>query len=96
MYLQNKQESGGGAPVASPMPKSDSETWREKRICIFQSRVSYLHGVTLSSFMEEGRCPLFMGSRRFPFEMEGEGSALFACYDPFFPLDSQTIRIFCV
>ena len=23
MYLQNKQESGGGVPVASPMPKSD-------------------------------------------------------------------------
>ena len=22
-YLQNKQENGGGAPIASPMPKSD-------------------------------------------------------------------------
>ena len=45
--------------------------------------------------MEEGRCPLFMGSRRFPYETEGEGGALFACYDMFFPLYSQIACIFC-
>ena len=27
--------------------------------------------------------------------MEGEGGALFLCYDMFFPLDSQVTRIFC-
>ena len=44
--------------------------------------------------MEEGRCPLFMGSKRFPSEKKGESGALFVCYDLFFPLDSQTARIF--
>ena len=45
--------------------------------------------------MKEGHCPLFMGSRRFPSETKGEGGALFAYYDLFFPLDSQNICIFC-
>ena len=40
--------------------------------------------------MEEGSYPLFVGGRRFPSETEGEGGALFACDDLFFPLDSQT------
>ena len=40
--------------------------------------------------MEEGRCLLYMGSRRFASEMEGEGSVLFAYHDLFFPLYSQT------
>ena len=39
--------------------------------------------------MEEGRCSIFMGSRRFPSKTEGKGGALFACDDMFFPLDSQ-------
>ena len=58
MYLQNKQENGGVAPVASPMPKLVLEIWREKRILIFQSRVSYLVRYHPLFFMEEGRCPL--------------------------------------
>ena len=45
--------------------------------------------------MEEGRCPLFMGSRRFPSKTEGKGDALVACYDMLFPLDSQIACIFC-
>ena len=40
--------------------------------------------------MEEGCCPLYMGSRRCPSETEGEGGALFAFYDMFFLLYSQT------
>ena len=40
--------------------------------------------------MEEGRCPLYMGSRRFPSETKGECGALFMYYDLFFPLYSQT------
>ena len=46
--------------------------------------------------MEEGGGPLFMGSRWFPSETEGEGGALFARYNMFFPLDSQIVRIFCL
>ena len=46
--------------------------------------------------MEEGRCPLYMVSRRFPSETEGEGGVLFAFYDMFFPLYNQTALIFCV
>ena len=45
--------------------------------------------------MEEGRCLLFKESRRFSSKTEGKGGALFACYDMFFPLDSQIARIFC-
>ena len=85
MYLQYKQENGGGAPVASPMPQSDSKIWREKESVFFSQEGLTFYGVTPSSFMEEGRCPLFMGSIRFLSEMEGEGGALFACYDLFFP-----------
>ena len=40
--------------------------------------------------MEEGHCPLYMGSRQFPSKTEGEGGTLFAYYDLFFPLYSQT------
>ena len=45
--------------------------------------------------MEEGGGPLFMRSRWFLSETEGEGGALFARYDLFFPLDSQIAHIFC-
>ena len=90
MYLQNKQENISGAPIASPMPKLDSKIWKEKESIFFSQECLTFYGVTLSSFMEEGRCPLFMGSKRFPSETEGEGDTLFACYDLFFPLDSQT------
>ena len=40
--------------------------------------------------MEEGCCPLYMGSRRCPSETEGEGGALFTFYDMFFLLYNQT------
>ena len=87
MYLQNKQENGGGAPVTSPMLKSDQGIWRVKEFVFFSQECSAF--LVNSSFMEEGRCPLFMGSRRFPSETEREGNALFACYDLFFLFDSQ-------
>ena len=88
MYLQNKKENGGGAPVPSPMPKSDLFLLKEKSICIFNQEYLTLYGVTPSSFMEVGSCPLYMGIKRFPSETEGEGGALLACYDMFFPLYS--------
>ena len=44
--------------------------------------------------MREGD-PLFMGSRLFPSEMEGEGDALFARYDLLFLIDTQVARVFC-
>ena len=40
--------------------------------------------------MEEGRCLLYMGSRRLRFETEEEDDGLFVYYDMFFPLYSQT------
>ena len=95
MYLQNKQENGCGLPVASPMPKSDQENWRVKISIFFSPECLTFYGVTPFSFMEEGRCSLFMRSRRFPSETEREGGALFTCYDLFFLLDSQTAHIFC-
>ena len=90
MYLQIKQENGGGALAASPMPKSDQGNLESKKISLFQSRMSYLLWCHLLLLMEEGRCLLFMGGRRFPSETEGECGALFACDDLFFSLDSQT------
>ena len=81
--------------VASPMPKSDQENWRVKISIFFSLECLTFYGVTPFSFMEEGRCPLFMGSRRVPSETEGEVGALFVCYDLLFLLDSQTTRIFC-
>ena len=65
MYQQNKQENGGGAPVASLVPKSGLEIYREKSIYIFHQEYLTFYGVTPSLFSEEGRCPLYMGSRRF-------------------------------
>ena len=64
-----------------------------KEFVFFSQESLTFYGVTPSSFMEEGFCPLFMGSRRFPSETEGEGGALLACYDLFFPLGSQTALI---
>ena len=94
MYLQNKQENGGGAPAASPMPKLDQGIWRVNESVFLSKECRPFFGVILSSFMEEGGGPLFMGSRCFPSEMEGEGGTLFPRYDMFFPLDSQVTRIF--
>ena len=90
MYLQNKQENGGGALVASPMPKTDLPQSREKTIFIFSQEYLTIYNVTPSSLMEEGRYPLYMGSRRFPSETKGEGGALFTYYDLFFSLYGQT------
>ena len=95
MYLQNKQENGGGALVVSLMPKSNQGIWRVKEFVVFSQECLTFFDVTTSSFMEEGCCLLFMGSKRFPSETNGEGGALFTCHNLFFPLDSQTARIFC-
>ena len=40
--------------------------------------------------------PLFMESRRFPFETEGEGGSFLMRYDLFFLLDSLVARTFCL
>ena len=90
IYLQNKQENGGGASVVSPMPKSDLFSSREKSISVFSQECLTFYGVLPSSFMEEGSCPLYMGIRRFLSETEGECGVLFKYHDLFFPLYGQT------
>ena len=65
-----------------------------KEFVFSQLRMPYLLCCHPSSFIEEARCPLLMGSRRFRCETEGEGGAMFACYDLLFALDSQIVRIF--
>ena len=91
MYLQNKQENEGGAPIASPIPKSNQGIWRVKEFVCFPIKNVLPSMVSPPLLLwRRGRCPLFMGSRRFTSKMEGEGDALFACYDLIFPLDSQT------
>ena len=63
MYLQNKQENDGGAPAASPMPKSDQGIWRVKESVFFSKECHTFFGVIPSFFMKEGGGSLFMGSR---------------------------------
>ena len=83
IYLQNKQENGGGAPVVSLMLKSDLLSSREKSISVFSQECLTFYSVPPSFFMEEGSCSLYMGSRRFPSETKGEGGTLLTCYDLF-------------
>ena len=53
MYLQNKQENGGGALAASPMPKSDQGIWRVKESVFFNKECRTFLVVIPPSFMEE-------------------------------------------
>ena len=66
-----------------------------KEFAFFNQECLTFYDIIPSSFMEEGRSPLFMESRRFSSKTEGEGDVLFACYDIFFHLDSQVAHIFC-
>ena len=63
MYLQNKQENGGGAPTASPMPKSDQEIYRVKESVFFSKECHTFLVVIPPSFMEEEDDLIFMESR---------------------------------
>ena len=63
MYLQNKQENDGDAPVAFSMPKSDQGILREKESVFFSKECPTFLSVIPSSFMKEGGGLLFMGSR---------------------------------
>ena len=83
MYLQNKQENNGGAPAASPMPKSNQGIRRVKESVFFskECRTSFI--VIPPSFMEEEDDPISMESRCFPSKTEGE-RALFTRHDMFF------------
>ena len=63
MYLQNKQENGGGAPAASPMSKLDPGIWRVKESVFFSQEYLTFFGVISSFFMELGGGPLCLGSR---------------------------------
>ena len=63
IYLQNKQENGGGAPAASPMPKSDQGIWRVKESVFLSKECCPFFGVIPSSFMEERGGSFFMGRR---------------------------------
>ena len=62
MYLQNKQENGGGAPAASPMPKSGQEIWRMKGSVFFSQESRTFLVVIPPSFMEEEDDPIYMES----------------------------------
>ena len=53
MYLQNKQENDGGAPIASPMPKSDQGIWRVKVSVFFNQECRTFFVVIPPSFMEK-------------------------------------------
>ena len=63
MYLQNKQENGGGAPAASPMPKSDQGIWRAKESVFFNKECRTFLIVIPHSFMEEEDDSMSMESR---------------------------------
>ena len=62
MYLQNKQENSGGAPAASPMPKSDQVIWRVKESVFFGKECRTLLVVVPPFFMEEEDDLIFMES----------------------------------
>ena len=62
MYLQNRQENGGGAPNASPMPKSDQGIWRVKVSVFFSQECRTFLVVIPPSFMEEENDPISMES----------------------------------
>ena len=62
MYLQNKQENGGGAPAASMMPKSDHGISRVKESVFFSKECRTFLVVILPSFMEEEGDPIYMES----------------------------------
>ena len=63
MYLQNKQENGGGAPIASSMPKSDQGIWRVKESILFSKECHTFLVVIPPSFMGEKDDPISMESR---------------------------------
>ena len=52
MYLQNKQENGGGPPIASPMPKSDQGIRRVKE-SVFYSKECHTSFVVIPPFFME-------------------------------------------
>ena len=63
MYLQNKQENGDGASVASSMPKSDHGIWRLKGSVFFSKECRTFFVVIPHSFMGEVDDPISMESR---------------------------------
>ena len=63
MYMQNKQEKGGGAPAASPTPKSDQGIRRVKESIFFSKECRTSFVVIPPSFMEEEDDLIFMESR---------------------------------
>ena len=63
MYLQNKQENGGGASTASPMPKSYQGIWRVKELVFFSKEYRTFLVVIPPSFMGEEDDPISMESR---------------------------------
>ena len=63
MYLQNKQENGGGASAASPMPKSNQGIWRVKESVFFSKEYCTFIAVIFPSFMGEEDDPISMESR---------------------------------
>ena len=60
--MQNKYENGDGAPVVSPMPKSDQEMWRVKG-SIFSSQECHTFFGLIPPFIEGKDDPISMESR---------------------------------
>ena len=60
MYLQNNQENDGGAPAASPMPKSDQGIWRVKESVFFSEESRTFIVVIPPSFIEEEDDMIYM------------------------------------
>ena len=62
MYLQNNQENDDGAPVVSPMPKSDQGIWRVKESIFFSEECHTFLVMIPPSFIKEEDDPIYMES----------------------------------
>ena len=63
MYLQNKQENGGGVPAISSIPNSDQGIWRVKESVFFSEECRTFLIMILPSFIEEEDDPISIESR---------------------------------
>ena len=60
MYLQNKQENGGGVLAASSIPKLDQGIWRVKESVFFNKECRTSLIAIPPSFIGEEDDPIFM------------------------------------
>ena len=76
------------------MLKLDSSPLRVKTLFLLVWNHVPLSSVLSYFFIPKEGDPLFLESRRFPFEMEGEGGTFLMRYDLLFHLDSPIVRTF--